>query len=1096
MSLRREGAPLWYKDAVIYELHVRAFRDARGDGFGDFRGLTQKLDYLKDLGVTALWLLPFFPSPLRDDGYDTSDYLDVLPDYGTLADFREFLREAHGRDLRVITEMVVNHTSDQHPWFQKARRAKPGSRARDFYVWSDSAERFPDARIIFKDFERSNWTWDPVAKAHYWHRFYSHQPDLNYDNPEVHREIMRAMDFWFEMGVDGLRLDAVPYLYERDGTNCENLPETHEFLRKLRRHVDARYPDRMLLAEANQWPEDAVAYFGKGDECHMAFHFPLMPRLFMGLHQEDRFPILDILEQTPAIPENAQWAIFLRNHDELTLEMVTDEERDYMWRVYAREERARINLGIRRRLAPLLGNSRRRIELMNALLFSLPGTPVLYYGDEIGMGDNIHLGDRNSVRTPMQWSSDRNAGFSSANPQRLYLPVVIDPEYHYEALNVEAQQANTSSLLWWMKRLIALRKRHEAFSRGTIEFLRPANRRILAFTRTYRGERILVVANLSRYAQYAELEIPEGRGVTPVELFGGTEFPRITAKPYLLTLGPHAFFWFRLVDPAPITVAPSAEEPPIEVAGDWDEVFDAPVRAALEQRLATYLPERPWFRGRARGIRVARILDLLNWRPNGFDARLAMVQCEFPEGGPETYVVPLAFVSAREAERFELKRPGMIVTRLRAGEKEGLLYDPSSTTQFAVSLLKAMEDRRRIRGERGYLKVKIEPAFHSVRGDGPLVARPPRDEVSKTSIVYGDRLFLTMSHLVDEGVSPEVELGRLLNESIPEGHVPPLAASFEYIVDSYAPRSLAVVHGYVKNEGNAWNYAVDGLGRYIDALMTGEFTVADLEAGLGARDEELAASLIESARQLGVRTAELHLALSSDAANPALSPEPFTSHYQRSLFQTLRALTHRVFRLIENVRANLDAATRDSAERLLAREQEVIKRFQEIVGRRLTAQRIRHHGTLHLGHVLYTGRDFVIRNFEGDPDRPWSERRLKRSPIRDVASLIRSFHYAGYAALREEVAPGLVSAEHEALLRRRLRGLRDTVVRTYRDAYCEKAGVALFMPRSEEEFEFLARIFLLERALSELGAELQHRLDWVEVPLAGIAAILDEGKRT
>ncbi len=483
--------PLWYKDAVIYEMHVRSFYDSDKDGVGDFRGLTEKLDYLQDLGITAIWLLPFYPSPLRDDGYDISDYTDIHEKYGTLRDFKAFLREAKYRGLKIITELVINHTSNQHPWFQRARRAAPGSRHREYYVWSETPQKYQEARIIFQDFESSNWAWDPEAQAYYWHRFYSHQPDLNFDSPDVRKEIIRALNFWLSLGVDGLRLDAVPYLYEREGTNCENLPETHAFLKELRRHVDATFKNRMLLAEANQWPEDAAAYFGQGDECHMAFHFPLMPRMFMALRMEDRFPIIDILQQTPQIPDNCQWALFLRNHDELTLEMVTDEERDYMYRVYSQDPQARINLGIRRRLAPLLGNHRRRIELMKSLLFAMPGTPVLYYGDEIGMGDNIFLGDRDGVRTPMQWSADRNAGFSQANSQRLYLPVNIDPEYHYEAINVEAQQNNPHSLLWWMKRMIALRKGHKALTRGSIEFLLPENTKVLAFLRCHQEECIL-----------------------------------------------------------------------------------------------------------------------------------------------------------------------------------------------------------------------------------------------------------------------------------------------------------------------------------------------------------------------------------------------------------------------------------------------------------------------------------------------------------------------------------------------------------------------------------------------------------------------------
>src|SRR4051794_33239353 len=568
--------PLWFKDAVIYELHVRAFGDSNGDGIGDFDGLTSRLDYLQQLGVTALWLLPFYPSPLRDDGYDIADYAGINPVYGNLRSFKRFLNEAHRRGLRVITELVLNHTSDQHPWFQRSRHAKAGSRWRDYYMWSDTPDRYPGVRIIFEDYEHSNWTWDPVAGAYYWHRFFSHQPDLNYDNPEVREVMLRVVDRWLEMGVDGVRLDAVPYLFAREGTNCENLPETHDYLKALRSHVDALFPGRLLLAEANQWPEDAVAYFGDsakgGDECHMAFHFPVMPRLFMGLRMEDRFPIIDILQDTPPIPENCQWANFLRNHDELTLEMVTDEERDYMYRSYAADPQMRVNVGIRRRLAPLLGNDRRKIEIMNALLFSLPGTPVLYYGDELGMGDNVYLGDRDSVRTPMQWSPDRSAGFSGTNPQQLYLPVIIDPDYHYESINVEAQDRNPSSLLWWMRRIIALRQQHPVFGRGEIEFLYPENAKVLTFIRRDANEEVLVVANLSRLAQSVHLDLHGQRGYTPVELFGGNEFPVIGENPYHLTVGPYGFYWF-LLDPnrqeARFASHDPSDLPRIDVGDDW-----------------------------------------------------------------------------------------------------------------------------------------------------------------------------------------------------------------------------------------------------------------------------------------------------------------------------------------------------------------------------------------------------------------------------------------------------------------------------------------------------------------------------------------------
>jgi maltose alpha-D-glucosyltransferase / alpha-amylase len=542
---RLEPDELWYKDAIIYELHVRAFYDSDGDGIGDFRGLIEKLDYLKDLGITCIWLLPFFPSPLKDDGYDISDYHDVHTSLGSLVDFETFVVEAHRRGLRVITELVMNHTSDQHPWFQSARSSKD-SPYRDYYVWSDTEDKYKEARIIFTDTERSNWTWDHEAGQYFWHRFFSQQPDLNFDNPEVRRAMIDALKFWLDRGVDGLRLDAVPYLIERDGTNCENLPETHEYIREVRAAIDAQYRDRILLAEANQWPADVRPYFGDDDECHMAFHFPLMPRIFMAIRREERRPITEIMAQTPELPPRSQWAIFLRNHDELTLEMVTDEERDYMYREYARDPKMRINIGIRRRLAPLMENGRRQIELLNGLLLSMPGTPIIYYGDEIGMGDNIYLGDRNGVRTPMQWSLDRNAGFSRADAARLYSPVIVDPVYGYQAINVEAQLRTPTSLLNWMRRIIHIRKRYKAFGRGSLRFLHPENPRILAYIREYEQEKLLIVNNLSRFAQPVEMDLREFAGCVPVELFGETPFPRIGEWPYMLSLGPHGFLWFRL----------------------------------------------------------------------------------------------------------------------------------------------------------------------------------------------------------------------------------------------------------------------------------------------------------------------------------------------------------------------------------------------------------------------------------------------------------------------------------------------------------------------------------------------------------------------
>ncbi|HEX2251981.1 MAG TPA: maltose alpha-D-glucosyltransferase, partial [Thermoanaerobaculia bacterium] len=782
-SVERE--PLWYKDAVIYQVHVKAYADSDGDGIGDFDGLTDKLDYLKSLGVSALWLLPFYPSPLRDDGYDIADYNEVNPHYGDLDAFRRFLDEAHRRGLKVITELVINHTSDQHPWFQRARRAKPGTPERNFYVWTDDPDRYREARIIFKDFETSNWAWDPVAEAYYWHRFYHHQPDLNFEEPAVQQAVFEAMDFWFEMGVDGMRLDAVPYLYERDGTNCENLPETHEFLKKLRARLDAKFDHRLLLAEANQWPEDSVEYFGDGDECHMAFHFPVMPRLYMAVRMEDRFPILDILEQTPAIPDNAQWATFLRNHDELTLEMVTDEDRDYMYRVYAADKRARINLGIRRRLAPLMGNDRRRIELMNALLFSLPGTPVLYYGDEIGMGDNIYLGDRNGVRTPMQWSSDRNAGFSRANPQRLFLPVIVDPEYHYEAVNVEAQQGNTHALLWWMRRLIALRQRYRAFSRGTIDFLHPRNHKVLAFVRRHGEERILVIANLSRFVQHVELDMkgcdPEFVGTTPVELFGRTPFPRIGDWPYLLTLGPHGFYWFSLERerleieerPTPRVAAPEAL-PVLAARGDWHDLVLGERRRTLADGLEEILLSRRWFGGKARKIREVSLGDsvpLADAR-RGVDAVFVLAHVEYVEGEAETYALFLAHAEGEPAERLLHDQPRFVYARLAEG---GVLYDALVEPTVAQLLLDTIARERRLGDGGGALAGETTAAFAEAGGTrGELTARMSSAEQSNTSIIFGDRAILKLFRRLEAGENPDVEISRFLTLHTPFRNSPPL----------------------------------------------------------------------------------------------------------------------------------------------------------------------------------------------------------------------------------------------------------------------------------------------------------------------------------
>src|SRR5215210_659861 len=755
--------PLWYKDAIIYELHVKTFHDSNADGIGDFRGLIEKLDYLQELGVTAIWLLPFYPSPLKDDGYDIADYYDVNPNYGTLQDFQAFLAAAHERGLKVITELVINHTSDQNPWFQRARRASPGSPERDFYVWSDTPDKYAQARIIFKDFEMSNWSWDPVAKAYYWHRFYAHQPDLNFDNPAVHAAVEKVLDFWLSMGVDGLRLDAVPYLYEREGTSCENLRETHEYLEKLRAHVDANFEGRMLLAEANQWPEDAVAYFGTGDESHMNFHFPLMPRMFMSLQMEDRFPIIDIMDQTPAIPDNCQWAMFLRNHDELTLEMVTDEERDYMWRVYATDPTARINLGIRRRLAPLLANSRRKIELLNILLFSMPGTPVLYYGDEIGMGDNFYLGDRNGCRTPMQWSPDRNAGFSKANPQQLYLPITIDPEYHYEAINVENQQKNLSSLLWWTRRVIAMRKNFRAFSRGSLEFLHPDNAKVLAFLRQHENETVLVVVNLSRFSQVAELDLSRFAGCALMEVFGQNFFPVIRQAPYVLTLGPHSHFWFVLGPQPEASARPVQREvPTLRIAPDLATLLRGEQRRLIEREvLPDYIRNRRWFASKARSITGMRVAEQIPVASAPDAARIWFVEVTYRDGAAETYTLPVQITRGDAARDVAQSAPHAVIARF-AGEEETILQDAVWDTGFRQHLFRAMAAGERFRGEAGEivgisgnaLGSDVSPASSNVMGV----------EQSNSSMVFDNKFFLKLYRKLEDGVNPDVEVTRFLSE--------------------------------------------------------------------------------------------------------------------------------------------------------------------------------------------------------------------------------------------------------------------------------------------------------------------------------------------
>jgi maltose alpha-D-glucosyltransferase/alpha-amylase len=1103
--------PFWYKSGVIYELHVRAFADSDDNGIGDFRGLTSKLDYLKDLGVTALWLLPFYPSPLKDDGYDTSDYFDVHPMYGTLADFKLFLREAHKRGLRVITELVLNHTSDQHPWFQRARRAKPGSRWRNFYVWSDTTEKYKETRIIFKDIEVSNWTWDHVAGAYYWHRFFSHQPDLNWDNPEVYDEMTKAIDFWFDLGVDGLRLDAVPYLYEREGTSCENLPETHAALKRLRKHVDEKYADRMLLAEANQWPEDAVAYFGEGagDECHMAFHFPLMPRLFMALRMEDRTPIVDILEQTPPIPETSQWALFLRNHDELTLEMVTDEERDYMYRMYAHVNRARLNLGIRRRLAPLLGNDRRRIELLNTLLLSLPGTPVLYYGDEIGIGENIYLGDRNGVRTPMQWSSDKNAGFSRANPQALYLPIIYDPEYHYEAVNVEAQLQNPHSLLWWMRRLLALRKRWRALGEGRCEFLHPENHKILSYLLRFEGETILVVANLSRFVQPVELDLAAFNGYVPVELFGRMEFPTIGSAPYFLTLSPHSFFWFSLELRPSASVAASAlgvaaTPQAIQLSGDWTSAFVEKGRLQLESHLGAWLHQQRWFAGREKTIKQAGIRETMLVPCESTTIRLAVVQVDYVQGEAELYQLHLGYATSAKADELRARFAASIIAELncRKGAEKGVLYDAAIDPQFSRTLVDLISGRRVLKSEAGELTTCRTTAFRQIFGKEAL-PQPMlgKSEQRNTSIIFGDRVVLKLFRQLHPGKNPDQEIGGFLTEHGFQ-HAQQLAGALEYSNAKGEEFTLALANGFVPNVRNTWDFMQEALSRYYDrasaAMAEGqglprfEFTIAGLlHQEIPVAVEVFVGVVLDSIHLLGQRTAELHLVLSSEKDDPHFAPEAFTPHYVRGLFQSMRNITAHNLKLLRKRLPMLPSDVAELARRVIDLEPEIMRRYRALHERRVSGRRIRCHGDFHLGQVLYTGKDFVFLDFEGDPHAPMSERSIKRSSLRDLAGMVRSFHYAAWTGLHHHVQRGCLEADCIAQFEPWARLWYRAVALTYLRAYMEKMRGAQALPQSEEELQIMLPAYLLNKAMHEIGDELKHRPDWLHVPLQGVLSLID-----
>ncbi len=1069
--------PLWYKDAVIYQLHIKSFFDANNDGIGDLAGLNAKLDYVASLGVNTVWLLPFYPSPRKDDGYDISEYRDVSPDYGTVAEFKEFIRAAHDRGIRVITELVINHTSDQHPLFQKARTAKPGSPARDFYVWSDTDQKFPETRIIFLDTEKSNWTWDAVAGQYFWHRFYSHQPDLNFDNPRVLKEVLSVMRFWLDMGVDGLRLDAIPYLIEREGTNNENLPETHDILKKIRAALDASYKNRLLLAEANQWPEDTQQYFGDGDECHMAFHFPLMPRMYMAIAKEDRFPITDIMRQTPEIPTNNQWAIFLRNHDELTLEMVTDEERDYLWNTYASDRRARINLGIRRRLAPLLQRDRRRIELMNGLLLSMPGTPVIYYGDEIGMGDNIHLGDRDGVRTPMQWSEDRNGGFSRADPASLVLPPIMDPLYGFEAVNVEAQARDPHSLLNWMRRMLLLRRNHQAFGRGTQRFLYPGNRRVLAYLREYEDKTILCVANLSRTPQAVELDLSAFAGQVPVELTGPSPFPPIGRLPYLLTLPPYGFYWLELMSgqnaPSWHQAAPEqlAEFQTLVVRESLKELLGERHSATiLREILPDYLPRRRWFAAKNEQITGARIAYAVPLRSA---QEILVVEVEVETGGrTDRYLVPAGI--AWEEPGMPPLAQQLALARVRRGRRVGYITDGFSLEALPRAILNGLRNRGRLEIPDGEIRCIGTEQVDALEGIENEPIRWLTAEQSNSSLLVGDLAIVKLIRRIVPGIHPEAEMTRYLT-AVGYANTAPLLGEIVRVDKDGTPHTLAIAQGVIANQGDAWTWVLDNLRRSVeDAALAESVDNPDFN------------TLTTFMGVVGQRLGELHKALASPTDDADFQPVEADAAAVEGWKESVRAQVTGALDALAAQVETVDPNLRPLVEAALGRRKAVLDVVDRLAAAGRGTMMTRVHGDFHLGQILVSQGDAFIIDFEGEPVRSLDQRRAKASPLRDVAGLIRSIDYATASVGRpeEDASPQPVRDLRQGLL--------DEFRRQATEAFLQRYWIALGEdPGTSKGRTALLDLMLLEKAAYEISYEVANRPKWLPIPLGGFNVLAE-----
>lgn len=1071
-----EESTLWYKDAIIYEVNVKSFKDSSGDGLGDFHGLTQKLDYLQNLGITAIWLLPFFPSPLKDDGYDISDYKNIHPQYGTLNDFKFFLKQAHKRNIRVIIELVINHTSDQHPWFQRARYSKKNSTHWNYYVWSDDPEKFSEARVIFKDFESSNWSWDPVAKSYFWHRFYSHQPDLNFANPQVQQEIFKVLDFWLRIGVDGFRLDAVPYLFEEEGTNCENLPQTHQFLQQLRKYVDDHYTDRMFLAEANQWPEDAAKYFGDGNECNMAFHFPIMPRLFMSIHLEDTLPIIEIEKQTPPIPENCQWALFLRNHDELTLEMVTDEERDYMFRIYAHDVRARINLGIRRRLAPLLKNDRRKIELMNSLLFSLGGTPVIYYGDEIGMGDNIYLGDRDGVRTPMQWSPDRNAGFSKANPQRLYLPPIIDPAYHYETINVESQETSPFSLLSWTKQMILLRKRHKAFGRGTLEFLNSENNKVLCFIRKYQDEQLLIFANLSRHVQFAQFDLSSYQGTPLVELFSGSHFPKIEDRPYAVMIAPYSYYWFSIgaIEKLPtLLIAPGSDKIPTLTFTGYEETLFSPVlRKNLDYHLTHYLAYSDMLRRKTRieGVELVDFFILISDEKKRY--YLCLFDIRYNEYETEKYFLILGFLDKEQAINF----PDKVISRwIDPAKKEMYLCDFTYQKEMGQLIFSFFMKNAKYKGYIGELQRVIFPDLTAEKLTLEL-NEPLGSKVKNHNLeVCYRNLIIKILIPNDDGINIDIEMRTFLMEHSSFCNFFPLIAYIQYHNPFSSPVAMA---SFIRSEEHGWHaldYFVEEMERFFENFNTNGLILARsmtlpekswmqlVAENIPPEIEQSIGGHLEIIYQLAETTSQFHFAMNTKVNDSAFTVEFFNPFYQRSLYQSARKKTHDFIAVLRKL--YMQFPHNQEIEKIVGKENELIKFFEKYLALKGSMKRLRIHGDYTLDYLFFTGKQFLIANFDSNAELAFNERRFKRSPLRDVSSMLYSLFNVGVIAIARLDQKGLLTEEKKIHLREMAMSWSIWVGVGFLKTYLEKMDQFSIIPQNKELVDQLIAIYFFEKFL-------------------------------